>query len=392
MAPCAPTMMPASINERVPHRMRRNVGVTGYRLERCQGAACSAFAEIAAPSTVSFNDTGVVAATSYSYRVRAVDAAGNLGGYSNVASASTSGTEPSSNIAFVQGNYATPQSPTSTVSVRYAAAQNSGDLNVVIVGWSDSRAVVTSVTDTFGNAYAVAAPPTVLPGAVSQVVYYARNIVAAPANTNAVTVQFSEAAIYPDVRILSCSGLDRSICGAVASAGLKSTIGTGAGIDPEEIVHSRYIVLWGTNTIVTNLHSWPLVREAQQRGIALWMDRPPGEIPVRGSEEALSDVLQNLIVNAIEATPPRGSVRVTLARDASRAQISVSDEGPGIPADVQAKIFQPFFTTKPQGTGLGLSITRQIIEEHGGELSWANRPGGGTTFTIRLPVKRAARV
>jgi anaerobic selenocysteine-containing dehydrogenase len=65
---------------------------------------------------------------------------------------------------------------------------------------------------------------------------------------------------------MGCSGLDRKICGAVANAGLSATIGCGTGIDPEAIVHSRYIVLWGTNTIVTNLHFWPLVREAQRRG------------------------------------------------------------------------------------------------------------------------------
>ena len=58
----------------------------------------------------------------------------------------------------------------------------------------------------------------------------------------------------------------QAICGAVASAGLAATIGAGTGIDPEEIVHSRFIVLWGTNTIVTNLHYWPYVREAQSRG------------------------------------------------------------------------------------------------------------------------------
>ena len=68
---------------------------------------------------------------------------------------------------------------------------------------------------------------------------------------------------------MGCSDLDRKICGAVAAAGLKVTIGTGTGIDPEEIVHSRYIVLWGTNTIVTNLHFWPFVREAQSRGARL---------------------------------------------------------------------------------------------------------------------------
>lgn len=65
---------------------------------------------------------------------------------------------------------------------------------------------------------------------------------------------------------MGCSDLDRNICGAVAAAGMKMTIGTGTGIDPEEIVHSRFVVLWGTNTIVTNLHYWPYVREAQRRG------------------------------------------------------------------------------------------------------------------------------
>lgn len=65
---------------------------------------------------------------------------------------------------------------------------------------------------------------------------------------------------------MGCSRLDHTICGAVASAGLTATIGTGTGIDPEEVVHSRYIVLWGTNTIVTNLHYWPYVQEARRRG------------------------------------------------------------------------------------------------------------------------------
>jgi anaerobic selenocysteine-containing dehydrogenase len=68
---------------------------------------------------------------------------------------------------------------------------------------------------------------------------------------------------------MGCSGLDRKICGAVAAAGLSATLGCGTGIDPEDIVHSRFIVLWGTNTIVTNLHLWPLVREAQRRGAKL---------------------------------------------------------------------------------------------------------------------------
>ena len=65
---------------------------------------------------------------------------------------------------------------------------------------------------------------------------------------------------------LGASCLDRTLCGDVASAGLIATQGTPIGIDPEDIVHSRFIILWGTNTIVTNLHLWPYVREAQQKG------------------------------------------------------------------------------------------------------------------------------
>src|SRR5206468_2356162 len=66
-----------------------NTGVTGYRVERCQGASCASFAQIATPSTTSFSDTGLTGSTSYSYRVRATDAAGNLSAYSNIATATT---------------------------------------------------------------------------------------------------------------------------------------------------------------------------------------------------------------------------------------------------------------------------------------------------------------
>jgi signal transduction histidine kinase len=73
-------------------------------------------------------------------------------------------------------------------------------------------------------------------------------------------------------------------------------------------------------------------------------------------------------------------------------EISVADTGAGIDADVASKLFEPFFTTKTQGTGLGLSIARQITEEHGGELSWKNRPGSGAMFTIGLPIRRVVHV
>ena len=105
---------------------------------------------------------------------------------------------------------------------------------------------------------------------------------------------------------MGCSGLDRKICGAVANAGLEATIGTGTGIDPEAIVHSRYVVLWGTNTIVTNLHFWPYVREAQSRGAKIvavdpvrtrTADAADWHLPIKpASDAALALAMMHVIV------------------------------------------------------------------------------------------------
>jgi signal transduction histidine kinase len=69
-------------------------------------------------------------------------------------------------------------------------------------------------------------------------------------------------------------------------------------------------------------------------------------------------------------------------------EIAIRDTGPGITPDVGTRLFEQFFTTKPQGTGLGLYISRQMIEGHGGTLRWESAPGLGTTFTASLPIKR----
>jgi len=83
--------------------------------------------------------------------------------------------------------------------------------------------------------------------------------------------------------VLGCTRLDANICGAVPVAGLSVTQGNGFGVDPEELVHSRYIVLWGTNTIVTNLHLWPVILEARSRGAKIVVVDP---IKTRTAEQA----------------------------------------------------------------------------------------------------------
>jgi PAS domain S-box-containing protein len=106
---------------------------------------------------------------------------------------------------------------------------------------------------------------------------------------------------------------------------------------------------------------------------------------VRGSAGALSQVVLNLLQNALDAMGD-GRLVVTARSEGARVLIDVVDEGPGIPADVQARLFEPFYTTKAEGTGtgLGLFLCRQMIESMGGELSFRTGPTG-TTFQVTLP-------
>jgi signal transduction histidine kinase len=106
----------------------------------------------------------------------------------------------------------------------------------------------------------------------------------------------------------------------------------------------------------------------------------------------LRQAILNLVKNGQEALSTGGELTIASHFDGEAVEIAVSDTGAGIPETVGARLFEQFFTTKPQGTGLGLSIARQIAEEHGGEIRWANRAGRGATFTIRLPLKRTAPV
>jgi len=111
-------------------------------------------------------------------------------------------------ILFVQTNSVSPQATQTPVTVTYTGAQTAGNLNVVIVSWNDSTATISSVSDSIGNAYAVAAAPVVQSGTASQAIYYAKNIAAAAAGANTVTVNFNVAARHPDIRIAEYSGVD----------------------------------------------------------------------------------------------------------------------------------------------------------------------------------------
>jgi two-component system nitrogen regulation sensor histidine kinase GlnL len=125
----------------------------------------------------------------------------------------------------------------------------------------------------------------------------------------------------------------------------------------------------------------------------------PSLPPVMGDAGRLTQVLLNLVRNAIEASPAGSGITLTTRMETSyylagahgREQflsLDVSDQGPGIATDNLARIFSPFFTTKSGGTGLGLAISQRIVSEHGGVLRVKSEPGVGTIFTVTLPVER----
>jgi len=111
--------------------------------------------------------------------------------------------------------------------------------------------------------------------------------------------------------------------------------------------------------------------------------------PVTCDPKQIHQVLINLFKNALEAMPQGGEITITSRVKGTNVEISIRDTGQGMPPEVAAKIFQPYFTTKEKGTGLGLAICQGIIQDHGGALLVASTPGQGTTFTIQLPLEAA---
>jgi PAS domain S-box-containing protein len=115
----------------------------------------------------------------------------------------------------------------------------------------------------------------------------------------------------------------------------------------------------------------------------------PPPPPVQGVRASLVQVVLNLVTNAAQAIGDQGHVKVSLAREGDGVAIVVEDDGPGMPPEVAAHAFEPFFTTRPaQGIGLGLPIVLGIVERHGGKIGLESTPGRGTRVKVVLPVKR----
>ncbi len=135
-----------------------------------------------------------------------------------------------------------------------------------------------------------------------------------------------------------------------------------------------------------NLHAYSL----RKNNITVDFLREPGLPNVQGDPHQMMQVFLNLILNAEQAireARDRGTLRIRLGKTGESVWASFLDDGPGIPPDILASIFDPFYTTKRpgRGTGLGLSICKSVMKEHNGTIEAANASGGGAVFTVTLP-------
>jgi two-component system phosphate regulon sensor histidine kinase PhoR len=133
---------------------------------------------------------------------------------------------------------------------------------------------------------------------------------------------------------------------------------------------------------------------AERQGVELRLELETGLPPVRGEAARLAQVFANLIHNGIKFSPPGAAVRVGVRRDGERLEGRVADDGPGISASDQARVFERFYKadrtrTTGGGTGLGLAIARHIVEGHGGAIRVESDEGRGATFAFTIPISDA---
>jgi signal transduction histidine kinase len=117
----------------------------------------------------------------------------------------------------------------------------------------------------------------------------------------------------------------------------------------------------------------------------LHTEEAPGLPTIQIDRDQIQRALVNIVKNALEAMPGGGRVAIRAIGVDGGVAFEVADNGPGMSPEARARLFEPYFTTKPEGTGLGLAIVHRIVTEHGGKLSVDETPGGGTTFRIWLP-------
>jgi len=126
--------------------------------------------------------------------------------------------------------------------------------------------------------------------------------------------------------------------------------------------------------------------QAEAAGIRVSLGADAEGANIRVDPDLMKQALLNVVVNAIQAMPQGGELRIECAVHEEEAEIRISDTGVGIPPELREKIFRLYYTTKPEGSGIGLAMTFRIVQLHDGTIDFTSEPGKGTTFVLRLPV------
>jgi two-component system, NtrC family, sensor histidine kinase HydH len=127
-----------------------------------------------------------------------------------------------------------------------------------------------------------------------------------------------------------------------------------------------------------------LQKQAQDKHIQLSLNAPE-PVTIAADQDQMTQVLVNLIINAIQILPEHGQVAISLSHDPLYAYLSVADNGPGVPPAQQAHLFEAFFTQRAGGVGLGLAVVKQIVEAHGGTITYSTSPWQGAQFNLAFP-------
>jgi nitrogen fixation/metabolism regulation signal transduction histidine kinase len=122
--------------------------------------------------------------------------------------------------------------------------------------------------------------------------------------------------------------------------------------------------------------------------IAMELELADGELCIVADSDQLRRALGNLVLNAMDAMPDGGTLRVATTKLEEGVRISVADTGQGLTPEESERLFTPYYTTKHHGTGLGLAIVQSVVSDHQGKISVASEPGRGSTFTIELPFRQ----
>jgi two-component system NtrC family sensor kinase len=127
--------------------------------------------------------------------------------------------------------------------------------------------------------------------------------------------------------------------------------------------------------------------QLQARGIHINTGFSSKLTPVLAVSSQLEQVFLNLVLNAYDAMPGGGELRISVRPVRDTAEIIFQDSGPGVPEDMRSRIFEPFVSTKSEGSGLGLSVSYGIVSAHGGSLDLVPERGPGACFRVILPIK-----